>query len=150
MGIFELIKSDHRKVEKLFLEIESTDNIQQIYEYFNQLYRELTIHAQAEELTLYPSLREYEDTDDLLREATEEHTEAKELLEELKLLSPNSSDFKVKAGSLKEAVQHHVIEEETEIFDVMRGCMNDEQLEELGEEFSLAKRKLQKDITVPV
>lgn len=148
MNILDLIKTDHRKVESLFAEIDKSDAPHKLQTLFNQLYKELSIHTEAEELTLYPALREYEDTDDLLEEAEEEHTEAKELLEEIKSLNPSSSEFKERISELKNAVQHHVQEEENNIFSVVRECMDKSELNQLGTEFTEAKSRLQQEISL--
>lgn len=146
MDIFELLKADHRKVEALFSEIEKTDNAEKLYKSFNQLYKELNVHSQAEELTFYPALRECEGTEDMLEEAEAEHVEAEELLEEIKKLSPTSSEFKNKMIELKEAVQHHVQEEESEIFSKVRQCLKPQALKQIEREFKQTKSKLEEEI----
>lgn len=146
MDIFDLLKADHRKVETLFSEIEKTDDTEKLYNSFNQLYKALNVHSQAEELTFYPALRECKSTQDMLEEAEEEHVEAEELLEEIKQLSPTSSEFKNKMLELKEAVQHHVREEENEIFDQARQCMEAQELQQLEKEFQQIKSRLEAEI----
>lgn len=148
MDVLELIKTEHRQVEKLFSEIENTDNAKKLQTLFDQLYKELTLHAEVEQLTIYPAMREYEETAELLEEAEEEHVEARVMLEEIKPLGPTSSEFKAKISQLKEAVQHHVQEEESEIFSAVRQCMSEEELKQLAQEFKQAKSKLQDDISV--
>ncbi|MBD2488194.1 hypothetical protein [Aulosira sp. FACHB-615] len=61
-------------------------------------------------------------------------------------MQTKSSEFKSKLSDLKEAVQHHVEEEEIEIFEAIRGCISEEELIELGQEFQEAKVKLEADI----
>jgi len=146
MDILTLIKQDHSKIENIFSQIESTKSREKLYSLFNQLYQELNIHSRAEELTFYPALREFEDTDDILEEAAEEHEEAEILLEEIKSLDPVSSEFKAKMQELKEAVLHHVQEEESSIFATVRECMDEQELKELGSEFQRAKTKVQPDV----
>jgi hemerythrin superfamily protein len=146
MDIFELIAQEHRKVEKLFSQIESTKDAKKRSRLFEQIYQELNLHARVEELTFYPSMRDHEDIEDLVDEAEEEHNEVKILLEELKALSPTSHEFTEKISELQEAVEHHVEEEEEEIFPQLRDVMSDEELEELAQEFQETKSKLQKDM----
>src|SRR6476619_1473067 len=128
--ILELIATDHREVEQIFAQLENASSLEQLYQLFNQLYKELNLHSRAEELVFYPSLREYEDTDDMIEEAESEHEDAAALLEELKALSPDLPEFKAKIAELKEAVQHHVQEEEAEVFETARDCMDDQQLKQ--------------------
>lgn len=59
MDVFELIEAAHRKVETIFSEIEKTNGSKKLDQYFNQLYKELNVHAQTEELTLYPAMRDH-------------------------------------------------------------------------------------------
>lgn len=145
MDIFELIKKDHRLVESIFSEIEEAKDAKKLPALFEQLYKELNIHSEAEELTLYPAMREYEETEELLEEAEEEHVEVKTMLEEMRPLKPTSAEFKTRLADLKAAVQHHVEEEETELFSQVRECMSKQELADIAKEFKDAKSKLQKD-----
>ncbi|MFB2897156.1 hemerythrin domain-containing protein [Aerosakkonemataceae cyanobacterium BLCC-F50] len=147
MNVIELIKSDHRKVESLFSEMEKTKDSKKMQMLFDEIYTELTLHAKVEELTLYPSMRNYDETHDMVEEAEEEHTEAKVLLEELKSMSPSDPDFKAKIEELKEAVQHHVEEEESEILPSVSDSMDEQEMKELAKEFQEAKSKLEKEIS---
>ncbi|MBE9227062.1 hemerythrin domain-containing protein [Phormidium sp. LEGE 05292] len=147
MNVIELIKSDHRKVESLFSEMEKAKDSKKMQKLFDQLYTELTLHAKVEELTLYPSMRNYDETHDMVEEAEEEHTEAKELLEEIKSMSPSDPEFKAKIEELKEAVQHHVEEEESEILPSVSDSMDEQEMKELAKEFQEAKSKLEKEIS---
>ncbi|MBU7585081.1 MAG: hemerythrin domain-containing protein [Nostoc sp. TH1S01] len=143
--ILSLIEAEHRQVEKLFTEAEKA-NKNKLYEIFDQIYLALNLHARTEELVFYPALREYEKTAQYIEEAEEEHEEAEVLLEEIKALQPSDAEFKSKLTDLKEAVQHHVEEEESEIFEAVRGCISEEELIELGQEFQEAKVKLEADV----
>lgn len=147
MNLIELIKSDHRKVESLFSKMEKAKGSKKMQELFDQIYTELTLHAKVEELTLYPSMRNYDETHDMVDEAEEEHTEAKELLEEIKSMSPSDPDFKAKIEELKEAVEHHVEEEENEILPSVSDSMDEQEMKELAKEFQEAKSKLEKEIS---
>jgi len=148
MDLFELIKAAHRKVETIFSEIEKTNGSKKLDQYFNQLYKELNVHAQTEELTLYPAMRDHDDIKELVNEAEEEHTEVKVLLEQMKSLDVTSSEFKEKISTLKEAVKQHVQEEENEVFPKVRKSMSDEELKQLAKEFEETQSKLQQDLSV--
>ncbi|GAB4195705.1 MAG: hypothetical protein Fur006_42450 [Coleofasciculaceae cyanobacterium] len=148
MDIFELIKTDHRKVEEIFSAIESTKTSKTLDKHFNQLYKELSLHAQVEELTFYPTIRNHEGTEELLEEAEEEHTEVKVMLEQMKSMDSSSKEFKEKLSQLKEAVQHHVQEEEEEVFPQIRQMMSTEELKQLASEFQEVKSTLQEQMSV--
>lgn len=147
MDILDLIRKDHRQVETLFKEIENTNNNQELYDRFNELYKEINLHAKVEEQTFYPAIRESGDHNQLVSGAQKEHDKAKELLEEIASLSPASIEFEQKIRQLKEAIQHHVQEEEKEVFPLVSECMNAEEREQLGREFTTSKSQLQNEIS---
>ncbi len=144
-NILSLIETEHRQVEKLFAEAEKAD-FNELYECFNEIYKALTLHTRSEELVFYPAMQEYEATAQYIEEAEAEHEEAKIILEEIKSLKPTDSEFKTKIKSLKKAVQHHVEEEESEIFKAVSECMSDKQLSALGEEFQKTKAELEEEV----
>lgn len=148
MDILDLIKKDHRKVETLFSEIETADDTQKLYKCFNQLYEEISLHAEVEAQTFYPAIRECGDTGELIDTAQKEHGEAKQLLEEIESLSPTSEEFKAKIRDLKQVIQHHVQEEENQVFSQARQCMTQEKRSQLGSEFEMVKSKLHQEISV--
>ncbi|MDZ8089828.1 MAG: hemerythrin domain-containing protein [Nostoc sp. DedQUE12b] len=139
--ILSLIEAEHRQVEKLFAEAEKAKGAK-LVEQFNQIYIELILHARTEELVFYPALREYEETEQYVEEAEEEHEEVSVILEEIKGLKTTKPEFKEKMSELKEILEHHVEEEESEIFNAVRECMSDQELTELGQEFQETKAKL--------
>lgn len=77
MDGLELLKQDHEKVDKLFQQIEIGGSNTQPQELFNQIYRELTIHTIIEEQVFYPALAKFPEMESLLKDAYEEHAEAK-------------------------------------------------------------------------
>lgn len=93
-------------------------------------------------------MRDHDDIKELVNEAEQEHTEVKVLLEQMKSLDATSSEFKEKISTLKEAVQHHVQEEENEVFPKVRQSMSDEELKQLAKEFEETQSKLQQDLSV--
>jgi hemerythrin superfamily protein len=148
-NILSLIETDHRTVEQLFQEAEKASG-KKLYDCFAKIYTELNLHARAEELTFYPAMREYPETEGYIEEAESEHEEAETLLEQLKQMQPDSAEFKSAMKELEEAIQHHVEEEESEIFEAVRQCMEDQQLTELGEEFQAAKARLQEEVQAAI
>jgi hemerythrin superfamily protein len=143
--LFTLIETDHREAEQLFQELESAKG-KKAQECFGKLYKELTLHTNAEELSLYPAMRNYKETEKLIEEANQEHNAAKILLEQMKSLKPDDEEFRVKLGYLKESVLHHVQEEESEIFEAVQKCMKEEQLQKIAEDFQSAKQRVKPDV----
>jgi hemerythrin superfamily protein len=139
--ILTLIEAEHRQVENLFTEAEKSKGAK-LLEKFDQIYIAVILHARTEELVFYPALREYEETEQYVEEAEEEHEEVSVILEEIKALKPTDPEFKEKMSELKETLEHHVEEEESEIFNAVRGCMSEQELTGLGQEFQATKDKL--------
>ncbi|MDX2098616.1 MAG: hemerythrin domain-containing protein [Leptolyngbyaceae cyanobacterium bins.59] len=144
--ILSLIKADHQKVQSIFHEMENMDDMAMLYEHFNLLYKEINLHAEAEELVFYPAMRDFEETEDFIEEAEEEHEEAEIMLEEIRTMEPGDPEFKQKLQELQEAMMHHIQEEEGEIFEAVKGVMGEKELKQLGEEFIAAKSRVEADV----
>lgn len=148
MDVLELIKADHRLVESLFSEIENAEDTHKLYDSFNQLYEVLNVLAEVEKQVFYPAIRNCIDIENLVDAAQKEQNEAKQMLEDVSSLSPTSAEFKAKIRELKQAIQHHIQEEENEVFSQVRQCMSQEERSQLGSEFEVVKSKLQTEISV--
>lgn len=146
-SILALIEADHRKIEQLFQQMETSKGARAI-ECFNQIYTELTLHAKAEELVFYPAMQEYENARSHVEAAETEHNSAKVLLEQMKALNPANEEFQTKLTHLKQTILHHVEEEEGEIFSAVRENMKEQALQQLGQEFQAAKVRLAADVEV--
>lgn len=143
--ILSLIESEHEQIRQLFEEIQSAKG-KKVQTCFDNIYKGLTLHAQAEELVFYPAMREFKETEKYIEEAESEHNGAKILLEQMKSLKPEDAEFQTKLQHLIESVSHHLEEEESEIFAAVRKCMKAEQLQELAGEFETAKSRSQADV----
>ncbi|HEX8491923.1 MAG TPA: hemerythrin domain-containing protein [Pyrinomonadaceae bacterium] len=143
MNAFELLKKDHEKVSGIFEKLDKTTErgVKTREELFTQLKTELDIHSQIEEQMLYPILKEAKETHDITLEAIEEHNVVKQLLAELEALPKDDETWGAKLTVLKENVEHHVEEEEDEMFKDAREVLNSEQLEELGTRMQEAKEQ---------
>lgn len=146
MDAFELLKKDHEKVSGIFEKLEPTTErgVKTREELFAQLKQELDIHSQIEEQILYPVLKEAEETHDITLEAYEEHNVVKTLLAELEALPKDDETWEAKLTVLKENVEHHVEEEEGEMFKKARKVLSTEQIEDLGVRLEAAKKEQQK------
>ena len=130
----EILKADHDRVKALFSEYEefgddSALTKQGIYE---ELQRELDLHAEIEEKIFYPALAglgESEDAPGLIAEALEDHRIVKALLVELSLFAPEGADFDAAMQALEEEVGRHAEEEEKEIFPLFEKLSADKRNE---------------------
>lgn len=147
MNIQDVIRMDHQKASTLFMEIEQSNDPQKIQEYFGQLYKDLNVHALAEEQVVYPAVRSFYGESDT-QELYDEQAQMKVLLDEIKALSPASSEFKSKVKQLKDIVMDHVRQEESTLFAAIRNNCNDQQSEQLATQFKEAKKQLQTKVGV--
>jgi hypothetical protein len=146
MDAFELLKKDHERVSGIFEKLEPTTErgVKTREELFTQLKRELDIHARIEEEILYPVLKKAKETEEITLEAYEEHHVVKQLLAELEELPKDDETWGAKLTVLKENVEHHVEEEEDEMFKDARKVLSKEEIETLGERLEAAKQEQKK------
>lgn len=133
-----MLKSDHATVKRLLRELAGTGDraAKQRESLVEQIERELKMHAQLEEEIFYPAFKAASrgtEAEDLFYEAAEEHHIVDMVLPALKAANPKSKEFKAKATVLKELVEHHIKEEESEMFAEARRLLDDDQLRELGD-----------------
>jgi hemerythrin-like domain-containing protein len=143
MDAFSLLKADHRKVEELFSQLESASG-QAKLRVFEQIQMELELHAHIEEKVFYPALEEPEETHELTMEAYEEHDVVKKLLKELSRARTPNEEWEAKAKVLQENVEHHVEEEENELFPKAEAALGEEEIEVLGEQLQSEKERKQR------
>ena len=143
MDAFTLLKNDHKTVAGLMEKIDATTEraLKGREELFTQLKSELEIHAEIEEKILYPVLEKADETHEISLEAYEEHKVVKRLLAELEAEPKDTEEWSAKFTVLKENVEHHVEEEEGEMFKKARKVLSEEEIEELGARLEEAKGK---------
>ena len=144
MNALELLKEDHQTVASLFEQAESTEKEAQKKRLFEQIASALEAHTHIEETIFYPALQEQEELKDLVMEAFEEHKQVKTLIREMGNLTDGSEKFDAKLKVMKENVEHHVEEEENEMFPQVEQLFDESQLEELGQQMEEAKLKFGK------
>lgn len=128
-----LIKSDHEEVSSLFESALGDGTPAEKRKVIAQIITALTVHAKMEETIFYPALRKAgkaQEKDSVL-EAYEEHGLMKDMIKKLQKLAPRDETLKAKLTVLKEVVEHHVKEEESEMFDEARRVLG-AKLEPLG------------------
>jgi hypothetical protein len=141
-----LLTEDHKKVQAMFKafkklkEDEASD--EEKAEIVQQTCQELTVHAEIEEEIFYPAARDALDEEDadLVDEAEVEHASAKDLIEQLEVMEPGDELYEAKFTVLGEYVNHHIKEEQDELFPKVR--KTDIDLQELGAELAERKQEL--------
>ncbi|MDP9245449.1 MAG: hemerythrin domain-containing protein [Chloroflexota bacterium] len=143
MDAIALLKEDHDKAKKLMTELEATTErgVKTREQKWTKLLKELTIHENIEEEIFYPALHEVDDKElkALVLEALEEHHLVDDIVEQLKGTPFEDEHWAAKFKVTKENVEHHIEEEETEMFKLVRKNFSKEELEELGARMEAAK-----------
>jgi iron-sulfur cluster repair protein YtfE (RIC family) len=127
-NVIDLLKQDHREVEGLFARFEGDQQLS----IAEEICAELEVHTTAEERFVYPALREdVSGGDELADEAQHEHARARKIIGRIKQTDKPEHLAEVVA-ELKEAIEHHVGEEEGTVFPKMQSDLNDTELDALG------------------
>jgi hemerythrin-like domain-containing protein len=128
MNATSLLKSQHRKVEALFKKLESgrSDPAPVLEELANSL----AAHMAIEQDIYYPAIKEVDS--DLVNESFEEHSLAEIALKRLLATSPEDEAFDARVTALKELIEHHVKEEEEELFPEVEKALGEDTLNNLG------------------
>jgi iron-sulfur cluster repair protein YtfE (RIC family) len=134
MDLYQLLKQDHQKAKRLFEQLSDTSDraVKSRERLFAQLKQELELHTEVEEQHFYPALREQEETKDLIEEALEEHNEVNELLQELDGPDKDDESWVEQLSELQENVEHHVEEEETQLFPRAQKVLKKVQADEIA------------------
>jgi hemerythrin-like domain-containing protein len=143
MDAFNLLKADHRKVEELFSQLESASG-QAKMRVFEQIKTELELHTHIEEKFFYPALEKPKQTHELTLEAYEEHDVVKKLLQQMSRAKSATEEWEAQGKVLQENVEHHVEEEENELFPKAEAALSEEDIETLGEQMEAEKERKQR------
>ena len=143
-----MLKSDHATVKRLLRELNATTDraVKERERLVGEIEREIKTHAQIEEEVFYPAFKaatEKTDAVDMFYEASEEHHLVDILLPALVHANPKSHEFEAKAKVLMELIEHHVKDEEGEMFPKARQVFEDEQLRELGDLMTARKESIE-------
>lgn len=138
--LLEILRQDHLKVDELFGQYAAATEDHEKLRIVQQIFRELMPHAQAEEEIFYPALRDAASDETAVEEAYSEHAAAKKTLESILNASPDDMTYDMKVKMLQKEIQHHVREEETELFQEARDSGLD--LSELARRFQQRKQEL--------
>jgi len=137
-----MLKADHQKVRKLFEEYDAAADRDIRRSVANLVFVELETHAQLEKNIFYPAVNEEtEEGPELVKEAMREHQIMKELIQALRDMPPDMKAFDAKFHELRRNVEHHLEEEESEMFPLAEEELEDE-MQELRDEMQELKAQL--------
>jgi hemerythrin HHE cation binding domain-containing protein len=151
MNALTLLEEDHAKMRRLLDDLESTTErgVKTREELYSTIKGELTIHELIEEEIFYPALKDHPKAKDIVLEGYEEHHVVDLVMAELEGLDVDDESWGAKAKVMKENVEHHMEEEEGEMFKQARSAFDGHELEELGERMAARKTEAQRELNVP-
>lgn len=141
MNIYEKLKRDHDKHRDLMKRIaETSGDSEQRKRLFEELLLDVEAHAAAEEQTLYSELIESVEAQQQTRHSVSEHKDASDLLEELKSTDMSSPAWLVTFKTFQHDLEHHMAEEEQDVFGISEELIEDERATELAGKFEGRKQ----------
>lgn len=141
--IFEILKKDHREAEQMMKQIHQVDPEERELIFIN-LKEALREHMQMEEKEFYPRLQEFDEMDDLVDDALEEHDETKEFLNDLEEIDDfEAKEWQTTFQKMQKGVEHHIQDEEKEIFPECTKYLDAQQLDEIAKKCLQLKEKSQ-------
>ncbi|HEX2053662.1 MAG TPA: hemerythrin domain-containing protein [Actinomycetota bacterium] len=134
MEATKLLKQDHDEVKKLMEKLDKTTErgVKTREELFTKLKNEMTAHETIEEEIFYPALKEHPKAKELVLEGYEEHHVVDTIMGEIAQTPYDDETWGAKFSVMKENIEHHIEEEEGEMFKTARQVFSKEELEELG------------------
>ena len=146
MDAITLLMNDHRRFEELLKQGEETTEraVKGRTDLLETITVELGVHELIEEKLLYPALKKFPEARDIVLEGFEEHHVADLILKELHEVAKDDEQWGAKFKVLKESIEHHIQEEEGDMFRKARGVMSQEDLAALGREMAQMKRDAEK------
>jgi hemerythrin-like domain-containing protein len=151
MDALTLLKDDHDRIKELLGELESTseDDARRREELFATVKGDLTVHEEIEEEIFYPALKEHPKAKDLVLEGYEEHHVVDTVMAELEGLDVTDETWAAKAKVMKENVEHHIEEEEGEMFRQARQVFDEDELADLGTRMAERRRSAREELGIP-
>lgn len=145
MNATTLLAQQHTEVRDLFSEYAQAEDGRAKRAIFMRIADNLAAHATIEEQIFYPAAYQGEDLEDLLEEAVEEHLSMKRIIADLLDMSASDPSFDAKVSVLREQVEHHVEEEEGELFPKVEQTLDSSDLDELGDEMETMFAEIMED-----
>ena len=144
MDAMTLLREDHRKVKKLLAKIESTTErgVKTRQDLFTKVKQELVVHEAIEEEIFYPALKQHPKTQEIAMEAYEEHHVVDTVMAEIEGVAYDDETWGAKFKVMKENLEHHIEEEEGEMFKQAKQVFDEDELAQLGESMIARKEEL--------
>ena len=141
MNAIDLLTKDHKQLKTLLARAFAAKGDERRAELIEMLRTELVTHERIEEEVFYPPLRDNKKTHDIVLEGYQEHHVADLILDELLELPADSEMWQPKVKVLQENIEHHIEEEEEDMFKKARKVLSEEELEQLGARMDAIKKE---------
>lgn len=149
MNAIDLLKADHERVKAILNQLSETTEraVKKRTDLLAKLEMEVTIHTKLEEEILYPAFKKAggKEEEKMYYEAKEEHRTVDSLvIPDLKQTDPATPEFAGRAKVVKELLEHHIEEEESEMFPLAKKLLGKEALDAMGEQMDAMKAEYKK------
>lgn len=144
MNGLDLLRADHRRVEKILAQLDDTseDDVERRRELFREFTDEMQAHEIIEEEILYPALQNHSKAREVVLEGYEEHHVVDTIMSELDDVPFDDEIWAAKFSVMKENIEHHIEEEEDEMFEQAAEIFDEDELESLGERMAERKKEV--------
>jgi hemerythrin-like domain-containing protein len=148
MDALSLLRSDHQKVKGLVKQVEDSGDraTKQREELFQTIVDELTVHERIEEEIFYPNVQKHEKAKALVLESYVEHGVVDDLLDEISTIDTGDEKWMPAFKVFKENLEHHIKEEEDELFPKVESLFSSDQLGKMGDQMTALKEQAQQEL----
>ena len=140
-SLLKVLENEHRQVKQMLKELVNAEDADERAEIFGRLKPELEAHSHGEEEAFYPLLKKEEESKTTAIEAYVEHHIAERLIQEMDSMDKGDEEWEARAKVLKDVVEHHIEEEESEIWKEARKLLGKEKLAELTPDYMAVKER---------
>lgn len=144
MDCFTLLKQDHDEVEKMIKQCQQQGANKGAIDTFRKIARSLAVHSKLEETLFYPRFENEEELKSLLSDAYKEHDQVDKILAQMASMSPDDEQWEQKLTELKQCIEHHVKDEEKELFPKAKQVLGKDEAQELGDAMADEKKEMMK------
>jgi hemerythrin-like domain-containing protein len=142
--IFDLLHEDHQRVTRILNQLREDEESDSRAELVEEVRRDLEMHATFEESEVYPEIEKVIGEEGELKHAVEEHDEAIRLIERLAAsVDEGDEEWAERLEDVKDAIEHHVEEEEKEFFAQARKKMSKQTSEQLARQYKALKEQIE-------
>lgn len=142
MNIYDDLKQDHQKVKALLADLSSAETAEERRQLVTEIRDLLVPHSRAEEAVLYNTLREFDQSKEVVAHSYQEHVKAETLLRALQVTETVALNWKTGVDKLREDLEHHIEEEEDKVFSAAKRLLAEEEAVQMGKAFRQLKPEI--------